>query len=217
MAVLAAALPAPVAAQLVDSAGGLLPPPDFTVLQPSESTAEPPTLAPPTGEARASAITCLAQAIAYEAGTQSESGQAAVAQVVLNRMRHPAFPKTVCGVVFQGSHRRTGCQFTFTCDGSLARVLSRRTWDTARRIAEQSIDGLLPAVVANATHYHADYVQPYWVSAMVRIGAIGAHIFYRFPGSAATAPVQANAAAASTAQPEPFRVWGLPLAVSPRG
>ena len=101
---------------------------------------------------------------------------AAVAQVVLNRLHHPSFPKTVCGIVFQGSQRRTGCQFTFTCDGSMAR---RRpvAWDNALRIARLALDGQLVSAVGDATHYHAFYVSPLWSAQLTRVGRIGAHIF----------------------------------------
>ncbi|MDB5725748.1 MAG: hypothetical protein JWQ16_2502 [Novosphingobium sp.] len=127
------------------------------------------------------AIDCLAAAAFYEAGDDPD-GQRAVAQVVLNRVRHPAFPKTVCGVVFQGSERRTGCQFTFTCDGALARIPSRSAWDRASAIAAAAIAGAVDPRVGTATHYHADYVVPYWAPKLEKLAQIGAHIFYRWPG-----------------------------------
>lgn len=180
---------------------------------------------------RSSEIDCLAQAIAYEAGNQPEIGQQAVAQVIINRVRHRAFPKSVCAVVFQGSERKTGCQFTFACDGSLHRALAPRTWERALRIAAAAVDGALPPTVGAATHYHANYVSPRWAPAMVRIASIGAHIFYRFPGVTSLMTVEAartlglasalpdaepGAALApprrhvgTAAAPEAFRVWGL--------
>ena len=85
-------------------------------------------------DSRERALDCLASALWYEAG-DDETGQRAVGQVVLNRVRHPAFPGTVCGVVFQGSERRTGCQVTFTCDGALARIPSPQSWGRARAVA----------------------------------------------------------------------------------
>lgn len=133
---------------------------------------------------RIAAIECLAQAVAYEAGNEPAPGREAVAQVILNRVRHRGFPKTICGVVYQGSNRRTGCQFSFTCDGSLQRVLSRQIWADSRRIAGEALDGRLPPTIGDATHYHADYVAPRWAPALVRIGRIGAHIFYHLPGKA---------------------------------
>jgi hypothetical protein len=130
----------------------------------------------------ARAIDCMTAAIAYEAGYEPLAGQEAVAQVILNRVRHPRFPKTVCGVVFDGSYRRTGCQFTFTCDGSLGRHLRPAVMDRARAVAVSAIDGLTPDRVAGATHYHANYVNPYWASSGMITARIGAHLFYRMPG-----------------------------------
>ena len=84
-------------------------------------------------QAREQALNCLASAVYYEAGNQDENGERAVAQVVLNRVRHPAFPASICGVVYQGSTRPTGCQFTFTCDGSLQPAARRRRLATGDR------------------------------------------------------------------------------------
>jgi hypothetical protein len=96
-------------------------------------------------------------------------------------MRHPAFPKTVCGVVYQGSSR-PGCQFSFTCDGSLRRPPQAAAWNAARRIAEEALAGHVEAEVGEATHYHANYVAPYWAPKLAKLTQIGAHIFYRWPG-----------------------------------
>jgi len=131
---------------------------------------------------RTQALSCLASAIYYEAGSQDEDGQRAVAQVVLNRVRHPAFPASVCGVVYEGSTRGTGCQFTFTCDGSLNRRPDAAGWRRAYTIAEQALDGAVFAPVGLATHYHADYVVPYWASTLTKNAVVGAHIFYRWAG-----------------------------------
>jgi spore germination cell wall hydrolase CwlJ-like protein len=131
----------------------------------------------------ARALECLTQAIYYEAARESEDGQRAVAQVVLNRMRHPAYPASVCAVVYQGAERPTGCQFSFTCDGSLGRAPMRSYWDRARLIAHQALQGYVHAPVGNATHYHANYVMPYWAPTLVKNAVIGLHIFYRWPGS----------------------------------
>lgn len=130
-----------------------------------------------------SAIDCLTSAIYYEAGNESGQGQRAVAQVVLNRARHPAFPKSICGVVYQGSERKTGCQFTFTCDGSLSRQPNRKLWDKARMVAIGAISGAVEPSVGMATHYHANYVLPYWAPSLDKISRIGTHIFYRWKGS----------------------------------
>jgi spore germination cell wall hydrolase CwlJ-like protein len=132
---------------------------------------------------RARALDCLASAVYYEAGSQDSDGERAVAQVILNRVRHPAFPSSVCGVVYQGSTRSTGCQFTFTCDGSLERRPSADGWSRAKTIAEAALNGAVFAPVGLATHYHADYVVPYWASTMAKNAVIGAHLFYRWAGS----------------------------------
>lgn len=135
-----------------------------------------------TDETRA--LHCLTQAVYYEAASESDAGQRAVAQVVLNRVAHPAYPNTICGVVYQGSERRTGCQFTFTCDGSLARRPARFAWDRAESVARAALAGAVYAPVGLATHYHTIQVSPYWAPSLNRLTTIGAHIFYSWRGSA---------------------------------
>jgi hypothetical protein len=151
----------------------------------------------------------------------------------------------VCGVVFDGSYRRTGCQFTFTCDGSLARHLGQAVMDRARAVAVSAIDGLTPDRVSGATHYHANYVNPYWASTGMMTARIGAHLFYRMPGDGgpgAMAPVrtrgeaglalidlpsaparpstarQAGFSARMVSTGQIFTPWGLPVmgAAAPR-
>lgn len=124
---------------------------------------------------------CLSEAIYYEARSEGFAGQAAVAEVVLNRVRHRAYPDTVCGVVYQGSERTTGCQFTFTCDGSMERAPYGRTWTRAQLVAEHALMGFAQPVTRSATHYHTTAVNPIWNQSLVRTRRIGAHIFYRFP------------------------------------
>jgi len=126
---------------------------------------------------------CLAQAIWYEAASESEAGQRAVAQVVLNRVKHPSWPSSVCGVVYQGSSRRTGCQFTFTCDGSLRRKASGSSWARAQNIAADALSGSVYEPIGHATHYHTLWVNPYWASSLDHVGTIGAHRFYRNRGA----------------------------------
>ena len=133
--------------------------------------------------AKAQALTCLASAEYYEAGNQDEDGERAVAQVVLNRVRHPAFPGSICSVVYQGSTRPTGCQFTFTCDGSLNRQPDADGWRRAMRVAQAALGGYVYAPVGWSTHYHADYVVPYWAATMAKDAVVGAHLFYRWAGS----------------------------------
>lgn len=128
------------------------------------------------------AVDCLAAAGYYEAGDDAE-GQRSVLQVVLNRVRHPAFPKSVCGVVFQGAERVTGCQFTFTCDGALRRVPSAAAWSRAREVARQALTGSVYGKVGLATHYHTDWVVPYWSASLVKLTAVKTHLFFRWPSS----------------------------------
>ena len=132
------------------------------------------------------AVECLTQAIYYEAGFEPIDGQRAVAQVVLNRLRHPLFPHTVCGVVYQGSELPTGCQFTFTCDGSLAHPPAPLAWMQSKQVGEAALNGYVMKTVGEATHYHANYVVPSWRGSLIKIGQIGAHIFYRWPGTSGT-------------------------------
>jgi spore germination cell wall hydrolase CwlJ-like protein len=136
-----------------------------------------------SGLDRARALQCMTTAIYYEAAREPDDGQRAVAQVVLNRVAHPAFPKTVCGVVYQGSER-PGCQFSFACDGALARAPMATYWLRARRVAEAALAGYVYTPVGLATHYHTSAVHPGWADAMTFIGTIGAHRFYRWSGSA---------------------------------
>jgi hypothetical protein len=147
----------------------------------------------PGGMAHLRAQECLAQAVWYEAASESEAGQRAVAQVVLNRVAHPSWPSSVCGVVYQGSERQTGCQFTFTCDGSLARRPSGTSWAQAQRIATDALAGSVYAPVGLATHYHTLWVNPYWAGSLDHIGTIGAHRFYRNRGASGQAGAFRNA------------------------
>jgi len=128
------------------------------------------------------AVRCMTQAVYYEAGFEPVAGRFAVAQVILNRMRHPAFPKSVCGVIYQGSNR-PGCQFSFACDGALRRAPGAKAWAEARQVAEQVLAGTVTSSVGMATHYHANYVSPYWAPKLHKITQMGAHIFYRWPGN----------------------------------
>ena len=135
-----------------------------------------------SGDDYESALRCLTAAVYYEARSESEDGQRAVAQVVLNRVRHPAFPNSVCGVVYQGSNRATGCQFSFTCDGSLGRRREPGAWDRAREIAEQALSGSVYAPVGVATHYHTTSIRAWWAASMAHAVTVGSHIFYRWRG-----------------------------------
>jgi spore germination cell wall hydrolase CwlJ-like protein len=131
---------------------------------------------------RARAQQCLSQAVYYEAAREPLNGQQAVAQVVLNRVRHPAYPKSVCGVVYQGAANETGCQFTFTCNGALRWRPEPALWDQAQAVARRALAGYVDKDVGSATHYHAAYVAPAWAPTLVKMTQVGQHIFYRWTG-----------------------------------
>ncbi len=148
----------------------------------------------------ARALKCLTDAIYYEAANEPDDGQRAIAQVILNRMRHPAYPNSVCGVVYQGSERATGCQFSYSCDGSMARVPARRSWLRTQYVAADALAGYVHAPVGMATHYHANYVYPAWAPSLNVIATIGAHRFYSWKGKAG----QPSAFAVAYAGREPY-------------
>ena len=163
-------------------------------------------------EDRHRATECLALAAMAEAGA-SDIGQRAVMQVVLNRVRHPAFAKTVCGVVFQGSERATGCQFTFTCDGSLARRYSDSAWLQARIRAGEALGGYVFKPVGLATHYHTDWVYPYWSPELEKLAKIETHLFFRWPGFWGTK--SAFSAAYRGGEADPATLFGADTALLP--
>lgn len=156
-------------------------------------------------EDRRRAAECLAIAAMAEAGP-SDTGQRAVIQVILNRVRHPAFAKTVCGVVFEGSERATGCQFTFTCDGSLARRYTDSAWLQARLRAGEALGGYVFKPVGLATHYHTDWVYPYWSSELDKLARVETHLFFRWRGFWGTRP--AFGAAYRGGEPDPATLFG---------
>jgi hypothetical protein len=151
-----------------------------------------PPAKPFRSEARTD-LECLTQAIYYEARGEGPSGQAAVAQVVLNRVRHPSFPKSVCAVVYQG------CQFSFACDGSTRARRERGAWNRAERMAAKALSGAVMANVGNATHFHTINVSPNWGPSLMRVGQVGLHIFYRFSGRNG----RSSAFTAEASPPEP--------------
>jgi hypothetical protein len=142
---------------------------------------------------RGRALDCLSTAIYYEAASESDDGQRAVAQVILNRVRHPVFPNTVCGVIYQGSERTTGCQFSYACDGSMARPRSAMGMARATRIAAAALNGYVMGAVGMATHYHTYAVTPSWNRSLVMTDAIGAHFFHRWKGYFGTPAAFSNA------------------------
>lgn len=154
-------------------------------------------------------IACMADAIYYEAGFEPREGREAVAEVILNRLGDPRFPKTICGVVYQGSRRATGCQFTFTCDGSLGRPPQPAAYEEARAIAQSVLERSesAGARTPGANHYHADYVSPRWARTMTEVNRIGRHIFYSDRGGRAPFAVSS----AHTVPTSGFSPWGLPV------
>ncbi len=143
-------------------------------------------------------LDCLTQAAYYEARGEGRDGMRAVAQVVLNRVRHSAFPNSVCGVVFQGAGRRTGCQFSFTCDGSMRGPVNQAAWNRARAVASAALSGAVFAGVGNATHFHTTAVSPAWRHSLVPVGQVGDHMFYRFGGRSGSREAFSYAARRST-------------------
>jgi len=123
---------------------------------------------------------CLAEAVYYEARSEVKTGQMAVAEVVLNRVKSKHYPNTVCGVVYQGAERSTGCQFTFTCDGATAKMPKGALWERSQDIASLALTGSMTQITGNATHYHTTKVNPHWAPNMRPTKLIGLHQFYRF-------------------------------------
>jgi len=124
---------------------------------------------------------CLADAIFHEARGEGVDGQKAVAEVVMQRIRDRNYPNTICGVVYQGSHLKTGCQFSFTCDGSLKHSKNPFSWKRARLTAAKILAGTIPldGITDRATHFHTVWVQPVWADTLLKTATIGNHIFYR--------------------------------------
>jgi spore germination cell wall hydrolase CwlJ-like protein len=126
-------------------------------------------------------LKCLATAIYFEARGEPELGQVAVAQVVLNRLKNPAYPNTICGVVYQNKDQRNRCQFSFACDGIPDRITEREPWAAAQALAKKIVSDdrtMYMSDVGAATHYHANYVRPRWARTMTKVDKIGRHIFY---------------------------------------
>ncbi|MEM8822643.1 MAG: cell wall hydrolase [Pseudomonadota bacterium] len=122
---------------------------------------------------------CLTEAIYFEARGEPIEGQVAVAEVILNRVDSQRYPDTVCKVVNQGTGRLHACQFSYTCDGVPENVTEQPAWDRAGKIAHLLMDGAPRTLTADATHYHADYVDPSWAEVYSRTMQVGQHIFYR--------------------------------------
>lgn len=123
---------------------------------------------------------CLSEAVFYEARSEQISGQTAVAQVVMNRVSSKHFPNSICGVVYQGAERRTGCQFSFTCDGSTALQPKGRHWDRAQKVARTVMTGATQPIIGRSTHYHTVNIDPHWSSSLQITNTVGSHKFYSF-------------------------------------
>lgn len=165
-------------------------------------------------------LECLTAAVYYEARGESAAGQAAVAQVIINRVADPRFPKSVCAVVYQGAGGR-GCQFSFACDGVIDHGRGGAAWTQARRVAERALSGFVMDEVGNATHFHATRVSPNWGAGLRQVAQIGLHVFYRSARSGGTYAAPRRAPAIEAPAPEPVQLASLtvkpvkPLIVAP--
>jgi spore germination cell wall hydrolase CwlJ-like protein len=159
-------------------------------IAPASPLADPVTAAPSVRAAAAmnfkranrSDSDCLTQAVYYEARGEGVEGMRAVAQVILNRVRHPAYPKTICGVVYQGAYQRTSCQFSFVCNGAMGAPVESWAWRRAKTVADAALNGYVMAAVGTSTSFHTTGVRPGWGRTMERVAQIGSHIFYQFRG-----------------------------------
>lgn len=159
-------------------------------------------------------LDCLTAAVYYEARGENPAGQAAVAQVVLNRVRHPAFPKTVCGVVYQGA-AAGACQFSFACDGAADRQREPEAWARARSVAERALSGYVMTGVGHATHFHIASLDVDWGGQMIRVAQVGQHVFYAFGGGRRIAAPRIGASQAlAVALPPSPAADGVALAVA---
>ncbi len=161
-----------------------------------------------SAEDMAAATQCMTNAIYYEAASEPEVGQRAVAQVILNRLRHPRYPKTVCGVVYEGADKPFACQFTFACDGSTRRKPDPAGLARAHAVAEAVLHGAISPVAGQATHYHTTTIVPLWAKEMRKVAIISHHVFYRPPSSYGAWPesVAKLAPALPSTEPSPLPV-----------
>jgi spore germination cell wall hydrolase CwlJ-like protein len=164
-------------------------------------------------------LDCLTQAVYFEARGETARGQAAVAQVVMNRVANPNFPKTVCGVVFQGASSH-GCQFSFACDGSMGHGLEAEAWDRARQVAERALSGRVLGDIGGATHFHTTSVRPDWGPQMLRVAQVGLHVFYRLNPHAPLNPATSERAVfvnLPAAAPKPVLEKASAVTLAPTG
>jgi len=184
----AVAKPEPVAVVADTGTYEFLPPPTRTRALPRGRGYRAPSLDLRTpAKVPSNPVECLTHAIYYEARNESEEGQAAVAEVVINRSRSGRYPQGICDVVYQRNSRT--CQFTFTCDGSIGRgAINRVAWARAERIARQVHGGQSALLPTSSVNYHANYVRPSWGRRLERVRQIGAHIFYGAPIGGGSTP-----------------------------
>jgi hypothetical protein len=155
-------------------------------------------------------LDCLTQAVYYEARGESLRGQAAVAQVVLNRVKSPSFPKTICAVVFQGAGLgRADCQFSFVCDGSMRATRDGEAWDKAQHVAARALSGAVVAEIGNATHFHATRLGPQWGDGLIKVATVGLHVFYKFGRRRPDFQAQVIEASAKPIERQGLEVKGL--------
>jgi spore germination cell wall hydrolase CwlJ-like protein len=155
-------------------------------------------------------LDCLTQAVYYEARGESPRGQAAVAQVVLNRVKHPSFPKTICAVVFQGAGLgKADCQFSFVCDGSMRAPRDVDAWDKAQHVAARALSGAVVAEIGAATHFHAVRLGPQWGDGLIQVATVGLHVFYKFGHKAPAFQAQVIEASAKPPERQGLDVKGL--------
>jgi hypothetical protein len=124
---------------------------------------------------------CLSEALYFEARGEEIEGIFAVAEVILNRVDSPAYPDTVCDVVYQGTGQQFACQFTYSCDGKKETITDRRAWEKVGKIARLMLDGAPRQLTDGATHYHTKSVRPRWSRVYPETATIGYHVFYRRP------------------------------------
>jgi spore germination cell wall hydrolase CwlJ-like protein len=122
---------------------------------------------------------CLSEALYFEARGETVKGQFAVAEVIMNRVAHSRFPSSLCGVINQGTGKKYGCQFTYTCDGIAEKISEPRAFARVSKVARAVIDGKAPKLTNGATHYHTTAVSPRWGRVYTKVARIGVHIFYR--------------------------------------
>lgn len=209
-------LPDPASIPVLGDTSALPAPPDMATLRQQIYTGPPATRYVFRGRTALDttrAHYCLTAALYYEAASESDDGMRGVAQVVLNRVRHPSFPGSVCGVVFQGSQRAGVCQFTFACDGAMARTPSRANWARASRIAAEALAGRVFEPVGVASHYHTLAVWPSWGRRLAMTNVVGAHIFHRWRGRWGTPAAFSRPYAGSEPVPGPYMPVAEQLAV----